>query len=123
LTSRAEVELDAVPASVAAARRFVSSTLAAWDLDDLAEVALLLTSEVVTNAIRHARTVVTLTVSLRPPEVVVEVADQSAAPPAPTLATHERESGRGLHLVDSLATTWGWRPEGAGKVVWFALTG
>ncbi len=54
-------------------------------------------------------------------ELLIEVTDRSLAPPAPTLVEHTRESGRGLHLVESLATRWGWRPLATGKVVWFAL--
>lgn len=120
---RDQTHLEADPASVARARSFVAATLAAWDLDDLTEVALLLTSEVVTNAVRHAKSAFTVTVSTVPPKVTVEVSDNSPAAPTANLDTHDEESGRGLHLVDSLARQWGWRPVDGGKVVWFTLAG
>lgn len=119
--ARVETELHCTPRSVDAARRFVEAALAVWDLDDLRAVAALLTSELVTNAIIHARTAVRLAAERTEKELVVEVWD--SAPHAPAIPQHafEGESGRGLLLVDRLANRWGARRAGAHKVVWFTL--
>ena len=80
---------------------------------------LLCISEVVTNAVRHARTAAHMTVSRRRDLVVVEVSDASGnlpvkGPPAP-----QGPTGRGLLILDQLAQRWGTRRTSAGKVVWF----
>ncbi len=121
MSSRVEQEFEGTPAAVSAARAFVSATLLAWDLDEVAEVAVLLTSELTTNAVRHARTAFRVVVSCRPPDLVVEVADGSPDHPAPRLAPPSAEGGRGLQLVQALARSWGTRPADQGKVVWFAI--
>ncbi len=123
---RVEVEYGSDPQSVRHARSFVASTLAAWDLDDVREVALLLTSEVVTNAVVHARTAFRVAIELDEPDLIVEVTDRSPAEPVrlpdPDLDSEEAVHGRGLRLVDTLAASWGWRRAGTGgKVVWFLL--
>ncbi len=115
----AEFECD--PAAAAAARAFVEAALQVWDLDDLAEVAVLLTSELVTNVILHARTSLRVEISHEAPEVVVAVHDRSSRLPlVPGLDTLA-EGGRGLRLVGALAARWGVQPTSEGKAVWFAL--
>lgn len=122
LSSRIESEFAATPAAVRQARAFVEATLAAWDLDDVAEVAVLLTSELTTNAVRHARTAFTVAVACRPPELVVEVGDGSDSLPVQRPKSVRSEGGRGLQLVAALARSWGTRRRrGGGKVVWFQL--
>lgn len=93
---------------------------------DLVEDAQLLVSEVVTNAVRHGRGEITLVVRVDEPSIGVAVADsgdelpakpQDAPPPSQT-------SGRGLMIVDALASAWGVTPNpdpAPGKVVWFEL--
>ena len=117
---RASHEFEAKPAAVSAARAFVQATLAAWQLDDLAEVAVLLTSEVVTNAVRYASGTVTVALDSNG-EVRVEVGDSSEAAPRVRPAGPDDEGGRGLRMVGTLAHRWGWRPVEHGKVVWFTL--
>lgn len=119
--ARVEAELKCTPQSVAAARRFVEAALAVWELDDVNAVALLLTSELVTNAILHARTAVQLVAERTPTELVIEVWD--GAPHAAAIPRNalESETGRGLLLVDRLAARWGVRRSGRRKMVWFAL--
>ena len=114
------LELPPTPESVPAARAFVRETLRATSVD--VDTAMLLVSEVTTNAVLHARTPVTVQVQVTAGVVRVEVTDGSAAVPrihgyGPTAAT-----GRGLRLVDQLARSWGVRdkPDG-GKVVWFEV--
>jgi anti-sigma regulatory factor (Ser/Thr protein kinase) len=90
-------------------------------LDD----ALLLTSELVTNAIRHGRPEVTLVVALAPSALTVIVTDTSPdLPPVVPRNPHpDSLTGRGLVIVDALADQWGITPQPArpGKAVWFAL--
>jgi anti-sigma regulatory factor (Ser/Thr protein kinase) len=80
---------------------------------------LLCISEVVTNAVRHARTAAHLTVARQRNLLVVELSDQSGnlpvkGPPAP-----QGPSGRGLLILDQLSRRWGTRRTSSGKVVWF----
>lgn len=113
--------LDPVPASAAAARRVVGDTLAQWGCDDLAEAGRLLVSELVTNAVLHARTAMTVVLRLRPNGVRIEVHD--ASPVAPVLRNYEdgAMTGRGLALVAELSARWGVDRDGGGKSVWFEL--
>ena len=116
----ARIELPADPASVALARQFVRDTLDAPDWVDLTEVVTLLTSELVTNAIRHAHSPCTVQLTARSGNVRVEVLDDSPSPVVPRLDTpHEAESGRGIELVDVLSGHWGTQTRPPGKAVWF----
>ncbi len=104
------------------ARRFVERTLRRWQRSDIAEVACLLTSELVTNAVLHARSPVELVVALTDGELRVEVHDSSPRPAthSPVAVTETR--GRGLGLVERLSDDWGVDPLEPGKSVWFALS-
>lgn len=94
------------------------SVLPAPVLDDV----LLLVTELVANAVRHGRGPVTLTLVPREDGVRVEVTDASPTRPRPRDKGLEAESGRGLHIVDALASRWGSMPrETTGKTVWFEL--
>ncbi len=87
------------------------------------EIAALLTSELATNAVRHARTDFTVTVELHGNRLTVAVADHSTTWPtaAAGMPATARRSGRGLALVASYAAAWGVDPAPGGKVVWFVL--
>jgi anti-sigma regulatory factor (Ser/Thr protein kinase) len=95
--------------------------LAAWDCDDPDEVAMLLTSEVVANAVRHAATACAVRVNLEGDLLRVEVADGSPALPRPRRPGPEDLGGWGLLLVESFARQWGAEPTPTGKVVWFTV--
>ena len=82
---------------------------------------MLLTSELVTNAVLYARSDVVLRVSLDAAVVRISVHDDSPMAPVPRSPGREDTSGRGLALVDVLATTWGVALNGNGKEVWFEL--
>ncbi len=84
-------------------------------------MATLLVSEVVTNAVLHARTELRLVVGWNGDRVRVEVMDHSPALPAPRRFTELTSTGRGMHLVDEVATTWGADHKDDGKVVWFEV--
>jgi anti-sigma regulatory factor (Ser/Thr protein kinase) len=115
------LDLPPTTDSVPAARRFVRARLT--DSASDVETATLLVSEVVTNAILHARTAITLTVDELGTVARIGVQDGSPVQPrlhsfSPTSAT-----GRGLRLLDQLAKRWGVDadPATGGKVVWFEV--
>jgi anti-sigma regulatory factor (Ser/Thr protein kinase) len=89
-----------------------------------ADTVLLLVSEVVTNAVRHAATPFELTVTVEGPTVTVSVVDHDRAhTPEVQDPGPEDTSGRGLLIVDTLATSWGYdKIAGDAKKVWFSLT-
>lgn len=113
--------LSPVPASAGQARRFVRSTLAQWQLDDLGDTATLLVSELVTNAILHARSDVTVAVRALEGRVRVEVADGADGVPFLRHPTAAATTGRGLGLVQACALAWGVELHPPGKSVWFDL--
>lgn len=117
------LELPALPASVRDARRFVIKVLDDLDAGALVEVAALLTSELVTNAIVHAGGGVQLRVARHDRLVRIGVRDGSQSRPEPRHSDEKAVTGRGLGLIDRLADRWGAdltdRP--SGKEVWFEL--
>lgn len=113
----AEITLDPHPASVGRARRWLSHQLEAWGLENLDYDASVVLSELVTNAVLHAKTQIELTLS-HDKTLRLEVRDSSLAPPAARGAGSSSSTGRGLHLVAALTTSWGYDTSGDGKVVW-----
>ena len=81
----------------------------------------LLTSELVTNAVLHARTSANVLVERRDGCIRVGVRDKSATPPVMRAAPHESATGRGLAFVDALSDRWGYDAVVGGKVVWFEM--
>lgn len=123
MTPEIGTRLDATPDSAALARRFVREVLDAWDCDDPEEVALLLTSEVVSNAVRHAATELAVRLHLDEETATlrIEVADADATMPQVRDQSPDATGGRGLVLVEALAERWGADRTATGKVVWFEL--
>jgi anti-sigma regulatory factor (Ser/Thr protein kinase) len=115
--------LPASPRSAAAARRFLAGELGDLYEESLRDDALLLTSELVTNAVLHAHTGVELSVVTGMDGIHVEVTDASPEVPRQRGAPPELDAleGRGLALVAALAGDWGVRLAPPGKVVWFDL--
>ncbi len=116
-----DVLLPGAPSSIAAARRAVADLLKTDRVPDVVvEDVLLLVSELVTNAVLHAGTHTRVTASVRAGRVVVAVgdADPHHAPAVAERGT-EATNGRGLMLVDTLATDWGIELREHWKVVWF----
>lgn len=111
-----------VPPSAASARRFVGAALRRWDIDaELTDIALLLTSELVTNSYLHAACDAQVSVVRRPDIVRVEVHDAGGGPVRRRALDPEVPDGRGLNIVDSLATRWGSQTSESGTLVWFEL--
>jgi anti-sigma regulatory factor (Ser/Thr protein kinase) len=114
-----QVTLPPDTESPSRARHFVCDALSGREAP--LDVVALLVSEVVTNAVLHARSEVTLTVRIDNQSVRVEVADRSAAVPEQRPFTDDAVTGRGMYLVEQLADHWGTDPAADGKVVWFEL--
>ncbi|WP_280702178.1 SpoIIE family protein phosphatase [Kitasatospora sp. GP82] len=108
------------PAMVGHARRFLRRTLRSWNLRALTDLAELLTSELITNALVHAGAPTEVRI-FRSTVLTVEVADIDSHAPKIRRARESDEGGRGMHLVNELAHRWGSRSTAAGKVVWFEL--
>jgi serine phosphatase RsbU (regulator of sigma subunit)/anti-sigma regulatory factor (Ser/Thr protein kinase) len=112
---------------VKTARRFIRNSLRSWGLDALADDLELIASEVVTNALIHAGSEVDLRLREYPDHIRLEVRDSDTTPPVPSsisMSEEERpqaEHGRGLVIVEGLASVWGSSPSGRGKTVWLEL--
>jgi anti-sigma regulatory factor (Ser/Thr protein kinase) len=123
--------MGALPTAARMARMHVRDTLREWDLPELSEDCELITSELVTNAVRRAHDPVTgrpAYVAGRLPvlqlglfsdrsAVLITVWDQFADPPVPAMAAADDESGRGLMMVGHIASALDWLPVAGGKVV------
>lgn len=119
-----ESEFDRSPVAPRQARQLLSRVLDVWNLDDEDEVAALLTSEAVTNAVRYAASRVEVRLTEMRDALRVEIRDAERASPRLQRVgplSVDAESGRGLFLVAALARAWGMEPEGEGKVVWFEV--
>lgn len=118
---RLEVTLPGVTSSVPPARHFAMRTVEAWGLDDLGWSVALVVTELAANAVLHARTDFTVALVRRPDAVRVEVSDGAAARPRRRAHGTTATTGRGLHLLGSLAAEWGTEPAPGGKTVWCEL--
>lgn len=124
--------LRPVSTSSRIAREFATKTLRAWELDELIDDAVVIISELVTNAVRYGvppyaasagDMPIKLTLVRQGRFVVCIVSDPSDQSPAVRAADDVCENGRGLHVIEALSRVWGWTPlPGAGKAVWAALT-
>jgi anti-sigma regulatory factor (Ser/Thr protein kinase) len=128
------LEIVLTPAAVQVARNWTADQLTSSGQPlsmDLVDDAVLLVSELVTNAMAAvmpagtapaAGARVRLVITQRDDDVRIEVFDSSPVPlvPSPDPGT-QGETGRGLIVVDALAARWGWQPDDFGKVVWCEL--
>ena len=116
------LRLDPVPTSAGAARRAVGDAVIAAGRADLADTAGLLVTELVTNAIVHARTPIQVTIAATSDGVRVEVMDASPHVPVRRGYGTSATTGRGVAVVELLAHRFGTDPiTGIGKTVWFEL--
>lgn len=105
------------------ARQFTRSYCREHQVDGpTTDMAVLLVSELVTNAVVHGRGAVRLELKTGADGALhVEVEDDDDTAPVLGNLTPDRQDGRGLAIIDSCARSWGTRPVGAGKIVWFEL--
>jgi len=116
------LSLASGPAAAAEARSHVRAAIEAWGVPVDPYVAALLTSELVANAIRYeAGETVKLFVTCSCGHLRVYVHDTSRSWPVRIDAPVDAEGGRGLMLVASLSTDWGYYRTPAGKAVYFTL--
>src|SRR5215467_7829358 len=130
---RRRLELAPVPESARTAREFTVAILHEWRLEPLTEDAVVIASELATNAIRHGTPAATgdkasdpgrveLSWCLQASRLICVVTDQTGTPPTVASQDPEAESGHGLQIVGALAAAWGWTILGTGeKAVWAAL--
>jgi anti-sigma regulatory factor (Ser/Thr protein kinase) len=116
------VPLTTGPAAAAEARSQVRAAICTWDVPVDGSVAALLTSELVTNAIRYeAGEIVLLVITCSGDQLRVDVHDTSRLLPVLVDAPADAEMGRGLMLVATLSADWGFYLTPAGKAVFFTL--
>ncbi|CAM5412513.1 hypothetical protein SCYAM73S_04742 [Streptomyces cyaneofuscatus] len=127
ITARAAATFEPVGRSVATARAFVRDTLQGWGYNDVVDDAVVLTSELVTNAVVHAGTAADVLCLRTEDGVRVEVADHYPEREVPLqsngldFGSPDRENGRGLLLCAALASRWGVEYTPTRKHVWFQL--
>jgi anti-sigma regulatory factor (Ser/Thr protein kinase) len=110
------------PDSTPAARAFLARLLNGWGLpESVIDDASLLTTELVSNAVRHGAGTVTLRVEVEDGVVQVRVHDDAAALPHVNNADPSSLGGRGLFIVECVADEWGTEADEPGKTVWFRL--
>ena len=119
------LELPGEPASVARARDFVRRVLTDWGCDEAVDTVTLLTSELATNVVLHARTPFAVLVGRQDDDVRVDVLDMSSDPARRGRGGSFATSGRGIAMVERLSSAWGETgPEHLGdyeKGVWFRV--
>ncbi|BDM71832.1 hypothetical protein HEK616_53190 [Streptomyces nigrescens] len=127
ITARAAATFEPVGRSVATARAFVRDTLQGWGCADIIDDAVVLTSELVTNAVVHAGTAADVLCQRNDVGVKISVADRYPEREIPlqnagqVIVHPDREGGRGLLLCGALAARWGVEYSAAQKYVWFQL--
>ncbi|MGW3632188.1 ATP-binding protein [Streptomyces sp. NPDC005122] len=107
--------------SVRRARRLATAQLSEWNLEDLADTAELLVSELVTNALCHTRGPLRLNLYARGSHLRCEVEDTDSTGPVRRVVDADAEGGRGTELLDLLTETWGSTRTATGKTMWFEI--
>ncbi|MCT2590532.1 ATP-binding protein [Streptomyces sp. N2-109] len=120
-----EVTFPADTACLSAVRRVVWTRLRRWGTDrETASDAVVVASELLANAVQHGSTTgdrVRFRLAVNEGQLRIAVSDASPRPPRRRQLDEEEERGRGLFLVEALATRWGVEPAGGGKRVWASL--
>jgi anti-sigma regulatory factor (Ser/Thr protein kinase) len=114
--------LPPAPTSPREARERAARELEGWGDPEARHAVLLLISELVTNAVVHANSTVTIDLAVTDDGPVhVAVHDESPIHPTPRRNHTDRDGGRGLQLLESLAARWGVEENRTGKSVWFEV--
>jgi len=121
LLSRVVLDLPPEPLAARSARHAVADVLRAAGRGDCSEAAELACTELVTNAVLHAHSAVSVTVEVRPSEVYVAVSDTSPDFPRQRTGDDRATTGRGMLLVARLVTEHGVQRDDEGKTVWFSI--
>ena len=124
LRARATASFPPLSTTPGQVRTFVRNTFAAWSISETLDDVLLLTTELTTNAVVHAGTEIELVVEARPGALFVSVGDRYSArtiPGAVVAPPDSSESGRGILIVQSIASRWGVEHSSYGKHVWFEI--
>jgi anti-sigma regulatory factor (Ser/Thr protein kinase) len=106
---------------VRATRHLIADQLNGLVSRATSELAILLTSEIVTNVVLHTRSMFVLHLTVRPDAIRIAIHDESAHLPHVRKPTMGEVHGRGLHIVNAFASRWGYETNGSGKSVWFEL--
>jgi GAF domain-containing protein len=114
------LRLEPIVDSTPTARHWIMEQLHDVPLD-VVECAALLTSELVTNAVLHAATPLSVTLHMLDDRIRIDVADSSPTFPSMKDYGADAATGRGLTLFNTLASDWGVQPMDGGKIVWFEL--
>jgi anti-sigma regulatory factor (Ser/Thr protein kinase) len=113
-------ELPPQPSSARLARRLARGAMCGC-AEPMVETAELLITELISNAVRHAGSPPVMRIDIDAGTVRIAVSDTSADAPGVRHTDPEDEGGRGLFLVESLASSWGWTRTTDGKSIWFTL--
>ncbi|MEV0636405.1 ATP-binding protein [Streptomyces sp. NPDC050619] len=114
-------KIAATGEGMAQARQFTRHHLIRWGLGDVVDDVVTVVGELTGNAVRHTAAAADgawLALATSPRTVMCIVRDPSPQVPAPSTADQLETCGRGLGVVASLSSTWGWTVEGDGKAVW-----
>jgi anti-sigma regulatory factor (Ser/Thr protein kinase) len=118
----AAIPLSAGPRSARRARRFVAARLAASGAEKFIDKAVLLTSELVSNVVKHVGSQMTLALSIADNLVRISVSDNGLETPVEREVVSPTDiGGRGLVIVDAISSAWGVERTAGGKAVWFEL--
>jgi anti-sigma regulatory factor (Ser/Thr protein kinase) len=122
---REHIRLPSDASSPRRARLFVDEVLHRWHRDGAIERAALIASELVTNAVNHARTDVIVNLEARDGSIFMEVVDGGSGRPRFLDSDADNPRGLGLPIVEALASSWGVKryDDGTGKGVWAEVSG
>ena len=118
---REVLAVPAEPSAVPVVRAWAVRTARTWGDEECADAVALVISELVTNALLHGSPAVRVSLRHAGRVLFVEVFDGGHVPPARRVAGEDEENGRGLLLVDAMASRWGYRTTDDGKAVWVEI--